>query len=152
MQTHKDEDHEGVEKLTREFREVHVEETRDDPSGDFEEHSEQKTRELRMVLEDRAAEMVAAGESQIASGKAGERSVGVLDAFGVRVTRLPDDELALRVSVGKAHGVVGASRYLVFRGDPEAVAALIKRADAAMARYLKAHRKLEKRKAERSKE
>ena len=69
-------------------------------------------------------------ERKITTPNPGERALYEGLHAGVHVTQLPDDPIALRVSLGEAPG--GASAYLVHRGPRHGVVALLKRALAAM--------------------
>lgn len=84
----------------------------------------------RRALEERARGMVERGESQITAGAPGERVLGETSRYGVFVRRLPNDDDCLRISIGEA--LIDDARYLVFRGDPAACAALLERAARAL--------------------
>lgn len=58
----------------------------------------------------------------------GERPLAKWERAGMVITHLPDDPICPRVSLG---GVDDAA-YLVFRGDPAAITALLRRALTAM--------------------
>jgi len=82
-------------------------------------------------LEDLAARMTAAGDNQITAGAPGEEALWASQVGTIFVRRLPDDELALRVSIGEGHRI-SDSAYLVFRGDPHHVTELLERCLSAM--------------------
>lgn len=80
----------------------------------------------RRTLEERARDMVVRGESQITVGAPGEWPLRDTSRYGVFVRRMPDDVDCLRITIGEAF--IDDARYLVFRGDPSACAALLERA------------------------
>lgn len=83
------------------------------------------------ALKQKAEEMTARKENLITAGKPGEKELFAQQVGLIFVRRLPDDPLALRISIGEARDVE-ESAYLVFRGDPEWVMELLDRAVSAM--------------------
>lgn len=67
--------------------------------------------------------------ASITAGAPGERALLDTVVGPIVVKRLPEDPLALRISIGQPHS--GAGAYLVFRGDPAAIRALLECALAA---------------------
>lgn len=88
------------------------------------------------ALEQRAREMVANGESEITAGRPGEESLGDLSTPHGHVRRLPDDTLALRISIGEGRGIPD-SRYIVFRGDPGECLELLERAVLGLRQFVR---------------
>lgn len=82
-------------------------------------------------LEDLAARMTAAGANQITAGAPGEQAVWEQQVGTIHMWRMPDDELALRVSIGEGHKMAD-SAYLVFRGNPADIEQLLERALGAI--------------------
>ncbi|NNM31966.1 MAG: hypothetical protein HKO53_02820 [Gemmatimonadetes bacterium] len=82
------------------------------------------------MFEERAQEMTQKAENIITAGHRSERSLGEWEAAGFGITRLPEDPLhARRISIGEAD--IQGSAYLVFRGDPGKIVALLTRALSA---------------------
>lgn len=81
----------------------------------------------------KAQQMTAAGANRITAGHPDEKDLGTQECDGVTIRRMPADPLCLRISIGEAPALDG-SAYLVFRGDPGAVLALLDRAAAALRR------------------
>ena len=84
------------------------------------------------ALRRKASEMTARGENLITAGAPHERDLLAMHRGGFNIRRLPDDPLALRISIGEAHDKDIESAYLVFRGDPKTITALLRRALAAL--------------------
>ncbi len=108
MQTHRDDDFKNPELY---------------PSID-----DEKKRDALQALADR---MSREGTNQITAGAPGEKSISEKKHHGMTVTRMPDDPLCLRVSLGRADSI-NESAYLVYRGDPKEIAALLRVALAAI--------------------
>lgn len=84
------------------------------------------------LLRKKAEELTARGENLITAGAPFERATMETTRGGFLVRQLPDDPLALRISIGEAHEKrMGETAYLVFRGDPETIRTLLMRALAA---------------------
>lgn len=81
-------------------------------------------------LQKKAEKMLARGESSITAGRPEEEAIFSQQIGTIFVRRLPDDPLALRVSVGE--GRLSESAYLVFRGDPRDCIELLERGLSAM--------------------
>lgn len=69
-------------------------------------------------------------EASITAGGPGEQELSRAVVGPFIVKRLPEDPLALRISIGQPHAAEGA--YLVYRGEPAANLALLERALAAL--------------------
>ena len=91
--------------------------------------------------------MTAKAQNLITAGKPGEVPLASADVYGVHVQQMPNDELCLRVSIGEATSVGDRFRYLVFRGDPDDVLALLQRAKLAMEAFRKRLRKSQRKAA-----
>ena len=97
---------------------------------------DEQAAETLAALKVRAREMVAKGESQIAAGKLKEKPIGELSTRHGFVTQLPEDPLCLRISIGESMQIPN-STYLVFRGDPVEVQALLTKAVHALGQYIR---------------
>lgn len=84
-------------------------------------------------LEQKAVEMVKNKDSEITAGKLGEEILWEHTENNITLRRLPDDDLALRVSIGSVN-IERRTDYFVFRGDPKRVYNLLKRATNALLR------------------
>lgn len=85
------------------------------------------------ALRREAGRLTALGLNRITAGAPGESFIAQARRGGFLIGRLPDDPLALRVSIGEAHErLLGGSAHLVFRGDPRTIEALLRRALAAL--------------------
>ena len=86
-------------------------------------------------LQQQAEILRAQGGNRITAGAPGEPLLEDYQRGGFTIHRLPDDEMCLRISIGEAHDKrLGESAYLVFRGDPETITVLLRRALAALER------------------
>lgn len=94
-------------------------------------HEDSAAAEAFDALRKRAEDLTARGENLITAGAPHERAIGFTHG-GFLIRRLPDDPLALRISIGEAHEKYGESSYLVFRGDPRIITTLLRRALAAL--------------------
>lgn len=86
------------------------------------------------ALQKRARELTANGQNIITAGAPGEEPIGVEETPHAFLTHLPDDPLALRISIGEGRDVPG-SRYVVLRGDPAECLDLLERAAMALRLY-----------------
>jgi len=122
MQTHRDDDAPDSEALKR-FREAFGDQPHvhaDEPRKLHDVLRDRRLAELR----DKAAKMVAAGESQITAGAPGEAEVFCRCIGRVTVRKLPRDPLCTRISVGGMPGD-DSTNYLVYRGDGAEVRRLL---------------------------
>ena len=85
-------------------------------------------------LKERAEELSARGENLITAGAPGEPVLFERMRGGFLLRKLPNDALALRISIGEAHDKrISEASYLGFRGAAEAITTLLRRARAALA-------------------
>lgn len=88
-------------------------------------------------LRKRAEDLTARGENLIAAGAPFERTLSEVTRGGFLIRQLPEDPLALRISIGEAHEHSPLRRefssYLVYRGDRDVIVNLLRRALAALA-------------------
>lgn len=75
---------------------------------------------IRAMFSDLASAMTEAKLNLITAGKPGEKALYTDLIDGVRVTRMPEDPLAMRISIGKPHDL-DEGTYFVFRGNPSKV-------------------------------
>lgn len=80
---------------------------------------------------DRIRDLQERGGNRITAGAPGEQVLGEWQHGDVLVRKLPDDPLALRISIGQATGI-GEGAYLVFRGGRAECIHLLERALAAL--------------------
>lgn len=113
MQTHDDRDTPGL--LEAEQREV-LRQQKD------------KLRDTIAQLSARAEQMTEEGTNRITAGAPGEQPLGEIELGGIHVRRMPDDPLALRISVGEITRPRAIGAYLTFRGGREQCIALLERA------------------------
>lgn len=97
--------------------------------------TEQAQKDRLKELHEKARRMSAAESNTIAAGEKGEIALGVLASPHGYVTQLPDDPLALRVSIGEGIDLDG-SRYCVIRGDPAECLDLVERVTLALRHYV----------------
>jgi len=92
--------------------------------------------EFLQRLSKRADRMLAAGESEITSGKPGEEPLAVWRHGDIQVTHMPDDpDGVLRLSIGGGDDTPVKCNYLVFRGDVGKCESLLRKALAAITKY-----------------
>lgn len=92
----------------------------------------EKTQDRFDQLRARADKMTEEGTNRITAGAPGESADNAtVDGFGT-ISKLPDDPLCLRISIGELTMQVEPRCYLTFRGDARAVADLLRRAAAAL--------------------
>jgi hypothetical protein len=86
------------------------------------------------ALQQEARRLTEEGRNRITAGTPGEPVLFEVVQQGVRIRRLPDDPLALRISIGAPPVApdTGKSAYLVFRGDPKLTVALLRRVLASL--------------------
>lgn len=77
-------------------------------------------------LQKQAKKMLEEGSNVITAGKFGEQVLFEYEKDGVLIRQMPDDPLALRVSIGQIN-ITSKDSYLVFRGDPKQVKLLLTR-------------------------
>ena len=107
--------------------------------------SEKTAAELTLeAMKLKAERMMEAGESQITAGAPGEEVVDEDTTPHCHVKQLPDDPLALRISIGEGRGIP-ESRYLVFRGDPQEVVDLLDRAMRGLQVFMHRSKKRQRR-------
>ena len=87
---------------------------------------------LGKELHERARAMLDGKLSTITVGGPGEKSLWEVEAQGFLVRRMPDDKLALRVSVGGEKAVGPGRGYLTIRGEPSECLSLMRRAAEAL--------------------
>lgn len=84
-------------------------------------------------LRKRAEELTVRGENLLTAGAPNERALAESTRGGFLIRQLPDDSLALRISIGEAREhFPGDTAYLVYRGDKATITALLRRALAAL--------------------
>ena len=93
-------------------------------------------RALRKLFNDKAAQMTKAQLNTITAGITDEKPLYQEIDGGVHVTRMPDDPLAMRISVGAPHDLDEGS-YLVFRGSPSKAIELLEQSIVALRRMHK---------------
>jgi hypothetical protein len=77
------------------------------------------------------------GVNRITAGYPGERPLFEATHHGFTIRQLADDPLALRISIGEARSTgpsptAAKVAYVVYRGDPATIKALLRRALAAL--------------------
>ena len=96
--------------------------------------------EMRASLRERAEESTLQRENLITAGDIDERVLFETTARGLLVRRLEDDpDRVMRVSIGAPMWSPNEG-YLVFRGDPAKVYALVKRAERVLRNALNLQR------------
>jgi hypothetical protein len=99
----------------------------------MESHDDRPSNDALDALRRKAEELTARGENLITAGAPNERSLFERTRGGFLLRQLPEDPLALRISIGEAHDKhMGESAYLVFRGDRDTITTLLRRALAAL--------------------
>ena len=99
----------------------------------MESHEDRPANDLLNELRQKAEDLTARGENLITAGAPGEAALFERTRGGFRLRQLPEDSLALRISIGEAHSkLLGESAYLVFRGDKDTITTLLRRALAAL--------------------
>lgn len=83
--------------------------------------------EIYGELAGKAEEMLKRRESTITAGSMFDTVLFEKERNGMAVRRLADDPLALRISIGEAN-TSAREKYLVFRGDPQRVRKILRRA------------------------
>jgi hypothetical protein len=83
------------------------------------------------MFERMARQMRESGASQITGGKEGEKPIAEYAVGTIYCRKMPDDPLALRISIGEGHNVK-ESAYCVFRGNVADVIELLDRALSAL--------------------
>ena len=96
-------------------------------------HDDYDSNSAWAALRKAAEEMTAHGENLITAGAPFERAAFEAKSGGFLIRQMPEDALALRISIGEAHDKrLGESSYLVFRGERGEVRTLLVRALAAL--------------------
>lgn len=87
---------------------------------------------VRKLFEQRAEELTERRANLITAGEPGEKEVGCWRSVtGMTIRQMPDDPLALRISIGEPHNINEGS-YLVYRGDVLKVLELLRRATESL--------------------
>ena len=84
-----------------------------------------------LALREEAQKLSAAGKNKITAGAPDEKPLMEESVGAIWIRKLPDDPLALRISIGEGH-LMQDSAYLVFRGNDGDVLALLERSVAAL--------------------
>jgi len=120
MQSHDDYDANLAHDLTRKLAEAFP------PAPD-------PLQKLRDEFERTARGMTERGENLITAGAPSEQEILIDKRGGFLIRQLPEDPLALRISIGEAHETrLGESAYLVYRGERGTIRTLLRRALAAL--------------------
>ena len=86
---------------------------------------------IRKLFEDKADQMTDRRLNLITAGEPGESALYEETVDGLILRHMPDDPLALRISIGEPHEL-DEGAYCVFRGKPSETIGLLERALAAI--------------------